>query len=73
MTGRSRIPLSQLRPGQVLRLDEPVDEIREGWFVYLGRDTGNFRVCRLGEDEEGELCETDEVHQVSGVDQPRAE
>jgi hypothetical protein len=64
MSRQSRIPLSQWRQHQVLRLAEPVNEIQEGWFVCLDRSTTHFRVSRLGEDEQGDLCQTDEVYEV---------
>jgi len=30
----------------------------------LGRDVATFRVCRLGEDEPGNLTDTDEIHEI---------
>ena len=32
--------------------------------AFLGQDGIKFTVCRLGEDDSGDLCETDEVHDI---------
>ena len=59
-----RIPFSQWQRGLVLRLLEPIDSVREGWFVFLRRSSSTFTVCRLGEDDYGQICETDELDDV---------
>ncbi|MFC1451930.1 hypothetical protein ACFLSJ_01135 [Verrucomicrobiota bacterium] len=64
MNSGARIPFSRWRRAQVLRLREPLDGVREGWFAFLERGSSSFTVCRLGEDEEGELRGTDETHEV---------
>jgi hypothetical protein len=64
MSRRSGVPLSQWKPAQVLRLATPLDGIEEGWFLFLGRDSAHFRVSRLGENEQGDLCETDETYDI---------
>ena len=64
MTSRPRPTLSNWKRGQVLRLKDPLDGIREGWFAFIERDVAAFRVCRLGENHAGDLCTTDETHDV---------
>jgi len=61
---RLRLP-RRWRKGQVLRLPDPVPGIRPGSFVFLGQAGDTFTVRRLTEDESGDLCETDESHDLS--------
>ena len=37
---------------------------RTGWFVYLEKEGVTFRVCRAGEDENGNICRTLEEHEL---------
>lgn len=64
MKPKPRIPLALWKQGQVLRLKEPLSGIREGWFVFQGLSGVTFTIRRLGEDSAGNLCATEEVHQV---------
>lgn len=59
-----RIPLGRWQRGQVLQLREPICCVREGWFVFLEHNGVKFKVCRLGENDSGDLCQTDETHEV---------
>lgn len=56
--------MSRRKPGCVLRLDHVVDGMEPGWFVYLEREDVNFRVCRAGEDEDGNICRTSEEREL---------
>ena len=58
------MPRCRWRKGQVLRLPDPVCGIRAGSFVFLGQEGETFTVRRLIEDESGDLCETDELHDI---------
>ena len=53
-----------MKRGCVLRLEDGVDGIESGWFVFLGRDGASFRVCRGGEDEDGSICRSDDEHDL---------
>ena len=38
--------------------------VEPGWFVYLRSEGMTFRVCRAGEDENGNICRTSEEHEL---------
>ena len=60
-----KFPRIRWRKGQVLRLSAPVCGIRPGSFVFLGQTGDTFTVRRLIEDGAGDLCATDESHDLS--------
>lgn len=52
-------------PGAVVRLREGPDAIEPGYFVFLGDEKSEMVLSRAGEDEDGELTVTDQVHWIS--------
>jgi len=56
--------MSHWKPGCVLRLDDVLDDVEPGWFVYLWREGVTFCVCRAGENEDGNVCVTEEEHEL---------
>ena len=51
-------------PGTVLRLKDCVGDIEPGWFVFLGEEKSDMILSRAGEDEDGDMVATEEVHRV---------
>lgn len=56
--------IDQWKAGCIVRLEEVVNGIEPGWFVFLGRDDATFRVCRAGEDEDGNICRSEEERDI---------
>ena len=59
-----RLPRSRWRQGQALRLQDSACGIRPGSFVFLKQDRDTFQVRRLADDGAGDLCATDESHDL---------
>ena len=53
-----------IMPGTVVRLHHAISGIEPGWFVFLGEDKAELALARAGEDDDGEIVPTDEVHRV---------
>ena len=51
-------------PGIVVRLKDCVGDIEPGWFVFLGEEKSDMILSRAGEDEDGDVVATKEVHRV---------
>jgi hypothetical protein len=51
-------------PGIVVRLKDCVGDIEPGWFVFLGEEKSDMILSRAGEDEDGDVVATEEVHRV---------
>lgn len=52
------------RSGQILRLFEKVQEIPPGFYVFLEESLVTAKLCAVGEDEDGDLCTTDQIMKV---------
>jgi hypothetical protein len=50
--------------GQILRLFEIVQGIRPGFYVFLEEGLVTAKLCVVGEDEDGDLCMTDQIMKV---------
>ena len=51
-------------PGIVVRLKDYAGDIEPGWFVFLGEEKSDMILSRAGEDEDGDVVATKEVHRV---------
>jgi hypothetical protein len=51
-------------PGTVVRLKDYIVDIEPGWFVFLGEEKSEMILSRAGEDEDGDIVVTEEVHRV---------
>ena len=46
-------------------MKEGPEDIEPGYFVFLGEQKSEMVLSRAGEDEDGQIIVTDEVHRVS--------
>lgn len=51
-------------PGEVLYLEQRIGELREGHYIYLGRQGVMMRICEAGIDEDDEVSTTDTEFKV---------
>jgi hypothetical protein len=51
-------------PGTVVGLLHSIGNIEPGYFVFLGEEKSEMLLSRAGEDEDGDIVVTDEVHRV---------
>jgi len=61
ITRQQHVPIL---PGIVVRLKDCVGDIEPGWFVFLGEEKSEMILSRAGEDEDGDVVATEEVHRV---------
>ena len=50
--------------GTLVRLKESIGDVDPGFLVFLGEDKSEMILARVGEDDEGDVVATDEVHRV---------
>jgi len=51
-------------PGVVVLLKNHIGDIEPGYFVFLGEEKSDMILSRAGEDEDGDVVATKEVHWV---------
>ena len=54
-----------IMPGTVVRMHEGPDDVEPGFFVFLGEQKSEMILARAGENEDGDVVPTSEVHRVS--------
>ena len=51
-------------PGTVVKLCNGPDDIEPGFFVFLGEQKSEMVISRAGEDEDGDIVPTDDIHRI---------